>query len=281
MWDAFHGASLEAASVGGEALFRSGIGPLLPGTLHVPPPDPRRCPLRCGGACNLTCADYLDYVFEKEGDVGAVIAEPIRATTAMVPPPDYWRRVREACDRHGALLIFDEIPTGLGRLGTLFASEVTGVTPDIVVLGKGLGGGVVPMAAVVARAELDVAGDRAIGHYTHEKSPVGCAAANAVLDLLEGGLLQDASEMGGYLLRGLSAIAERIPAVAEARGVGMLFALEMHRAEDAEAAMYRCLSDGLSLKVASGTVLTLTPPLTLTRDEADRALDILGMSTSL
>src|SRR6185312_4804062 len=108
---------LDTISVGGEEMFRRGIGPLLPGVEHVPPPDPRRCPLGCGSACSLACANYLSYVLDKEGEVGAVIAEPIRCTTAVAPPPGYWRIVREACDRHGALLIFDEIPTALGRTG--------------------------------------------------------------------------------------------------------------------------------------------------------------------
>ncbi|MDX1513050.1 MAG: aminotransferase class III-fold pyridoxal phosphate-dependent enzyme, partial [Gammaproteobacteria bacterium] len=100
MWDAFHGASLDAISIGGEALFRRGIGPLLPGTEHVPPPDPRQCLWDCGKTCTARCADYVDYVLEKEGDVAAVIAETVRSTP-YIPPPEYWTRIRAACDRHG------------------------------------------------------------------------------------------------------------------------------------------------------------------------------------
>ena len=120
MWDSFHGASLDAVSIGGESLFRQNIGPLMPGTEHVPPPDPMHCPFSCGERCNLKCAEYVDYVLEKEGDVSAVISETVRSTP-YVPPRDYWRVVREACDRHGALLILDEIPTALGRTGKMFA----------------------------------------------------------------------------------------------------------------------------------------------------------------
>ncbi|RMF87474.1 MAG: aminotransferase class III-fold pyridoxal phosphate-dependent enzyme, partial [Nitrospinota bacterium] len=109
MWDAFHGASLDAISIGGEEIFRRGIGPLLPGTEHVPPPDPYRCLWGCGGECNLQCARYVEYVLEKEGDVGAVIAETVRSTP-YIPPPGYWEMIRAACDRYGALLILDEIP---------------------------------------------------------------------------------------------------------------------------------------------------------------------------
>ena len=122
MWDAFHGASLDAISVGGEEIFRGGIGPLLPGTEHVPPPDPYRCVWDCHrrGGCDLKCADYIEYVLGKEGDVAAVIAETVRSTP-VVSHPQFWQAVRRACDRYGALLILDEIPTALGRTGTMFA----------------------------------------------------------------------------------------------------------------------------------------------------------------
>ena len=140
MWDAFHGASLDTISIGGEQIFRRGIGPLLPGVEHVPPPDEYRCMWDCyeRGGCDLKCANYIAYVLEKEGDVAAVIAEPVRSIP-YVPRAEYWQVVRDACDRHGALLIFDEIPHALGRTGTMFTYENFGVTPDILILGKGLG----------------------------------------------------------------------------------------------------------------------------------------------
>ncbi|MFZ0612881.1 MAG: aminotransferase class III-fold pyridoxal phosphate-dependent enzyme, partial [Desulfobacterales bacterium] len=126
MWDSFHGASLDAISVGGEALFRAGIGPLLTGCEHVPPADSYRCLWDSGGRCHtcgLKCARYVEYVLEKEGDVAAVIAEPIRCTAVNPPPEGYWKRIRQACDRHGALLIFDETAVCLGRTGRMFAFE--------------------------------------------------------------------------------------------------------------------------------------------------------------
>ncbi len=104
--------------------------------------------------------------------------------TPQPPPPGFWKAVREACDRHGTLLIFDEIPTGLGKTGKFFASEHDGVTPDIVVLGKSLGGGILPIAAVIARHDLDVAGEYAIGHYTHEKNPVTARAALTTIAII-------------------------------------------------------------------------------------------------
>ena len=285
MWDSFHGASLDAISVGGEELFRRGIGPLLPGAEHVPPPDEYRCLWDCGsrGGCDLKCAGYIEYVLEKEGDVAAVIAETVRSTPT-IPSPEFWRTVRRACDRHGALLILDEIPTALGRTGAMFACEHYGVVPDMLVLGKGLGGGIMPLAALIAREGLDVASERALGHYTHEKNPVACAAALATIQYIEEhGLIARARDLGRHALDRLHAMKARHRLIGDARGLGLLLGVELvtdratrARATDhAEALMYAALSRGLSFKVTMGNVITLAPPLVITREELDRALAIL------
>lgn len=281
MWDSFHGASLDAVSVGGEAMFRNGIGPLLPGAEHVPPPDTEHCPWGCAGTCELKCARYVEYVLEKEGDVAAVIAETVRSTP-YVPPPDYWRIIREACDKHGTLLILDEIPHCLGRTGKMFTCEHYDVVPDMLVLGKGLGGGVFPLAAVVARDELDVAGNRALGHYTHEKNPVACAAALATLEVIEEEkLLERARDLGARALARMRDLKARHPVVSDVRGVGLLLGIELCH-EDGERAvqaaqrvMYRSLENGLSFKITMGNILTLTPPLTVTEEQMDTALAII------
>ena len=281
MWDSFHGASLDAISIGGEALFRKDAGPLLPGAEHIPPPTRGRCHFNCADQAHSGCTDYLDYVLGVQGDVAAVIAEPMRWTTVEPPPPGYWRRAREICDHHGALLIFDEIPSALGRTGKMFVCEHFEVSPDMLVLGKGLGGGVFPMAALLAKSELDVAADRALGHYTHEKSPVGCAAALATLDcLLEDGLLESAAELGAHGLRRLQAMQKHHPLIHEVRGLGLHLGVELRRngrpaADEADAVLYHSLARGLSYKVGGGCVLTLCPPLTITRDELDSALDVV------
>jgi 4-aminobutyrate aminotransferase len=284
MWDSFHGASLDAISVGGEAMFRKGCGPLLPGCEHVPPPNPSECPFRCAGSCNLSCADYVEYVMEKEGDVAAVIAETVRCTP-FIPPLDYWKRIRAACDRHGALLILDEIPTCLGRTGRLFAVEHFDVVPDMLVLGKGLGGGVFPLAALLAKDSLNSAmQDRALGHYTHEKNPVACAAGLTTLDIIQKeNLLARTTELGAYTLGQLQAMKARHPLIAEVRGLGLLMGVvlgsshgsDSRAAELAERVMYSCFSKGLSFKITMGNILTLTPALTISRLEMDRALAIL------
>jgi (R)-1-hydroxy-2-aminoethylphosphonate ammonia-lyase len=276
MWDSFHGASLDAISVGGEAVFRRGIGPLLAGTEHVPPCDPRACRFGCSGACDARCAEYVEYVLAKEEDVAAVIVETVRSTDVQVPPRAYYERLRAACDRHGALLILDEIPVCLGRTGAMFAFERYGIVPDMVVLGKGLGGGIFPMAALLAREGLDVAADRALGHYTHEKSPAGCAAALATIEVIESeGLLERANRLGAHALERLRAMQARTPAIVDVRGIGLLLAIELADAELAEEVLYRCLARGLSFKVGQGNVIVLAPPLVIEERDLENALGIV------
>jgi len=283
MWESFHGASLDAISIGGEAIFRRGIGPLLPGTEHVPPPDPAHCPWGCTDTCSLKCADYIEYVLEKEGDVAAVIAETVRCAP-FIPPMEYWQKVRAACDRHGALLILDEIPTCLGRTGRMFACEHYDIVPDMLVIGKGLGGGVMPLAALIAREGLDVAKDRALGHYTHEKNPVACVAGLATLEFIEeAALLARARELGLHALDRMRSLKTRHAIIGDVRGIGLLLGIELVRRGDqnvratteAEGIMYRALAKGLSFKLTMGIIVTLTAPLTISRGELDRAFDIL------
>jgi 4-aminobutyrate aminotransferase len=291
-WDSFHGAGFGAASVGGEALFRSGpAGPLLAGSEHVAPFACYRCPYGYPddqGAprldlCHMRCAEFVRYVLDKERDVAAVIAEPIRAVPYL-PPPGFWQELRAACDEHGALLIFDEIPCGLGKTGRMFACEHVGAAPDILVLGKALGGGVLPMAAILARPELDVLGDYALGHYTHEKNPVLARAALATLEIIEEeGLVENAARLGAHALGRLDEMRARHPLIGDVRGLGLLLGVELVRdrgskepaSAEAEAVLYRCLERGLSFKTTMGNVLTLTPPLIIGETEMDQALDIL------
>lgn len=269
-WGSFHGASLDAASIGGEAMFRRDAGPLLPGCEHVDPPTPDDCGWGCSGSCRMLCAAAVERVLAREGDVGAVIAEPMRCTTVSPAPAGYWRRVRDACRAHGALLIFDEIPLALGRTGRMFAFEHEDAAPDILVIGKALGGGVFPLAAVLAHPRLDIAPDRALGHYTHEKSPVGAAAAVATLDVIrDEGLVERSATLGRWALEFLRSAFDGCPLVRAVRGRGLLLGIELRTDLDpdaAEAVMYACMARGVSFKVSEGRVLTLAPPLNI--DEA-------------
>lgn len=286
-WDAFHGAGFGASALSGETLFRSGpAAPLIPGASHVAPFGSYRCPYgtTTAEASGDACARMIEYVLEREGDVAAFVAEPIRAVP-YVPPPGFWQRVRKACDRHGTLLIFDEIPTGLGKTGRMFACDHDGAVPDILVMGKALGGGILPIAAVLAHPRLDVGGDWAFGHYTHEKNPVTARAALTTIEIIEDeDLVANAARVGSMALERLNAMMADIPQIGDVRGRGLLIGVELVKDRDtrepdhdlAEATMYAALDAGLSFKTTMGNVLTLTPPLTVTLDEMQRALAILG-----
>jgi len=264
MVDSFHGASLDAISIGGEALFRDGLGPLLPGCFHVPWPKTAKD------------ADAVEKILTEEKDVGAVIAEPMRSTTVERPDDAYWQRIRKLCDDHGALLVFDEIPLALGRTGTMFCCEHSGVIPDILVIGKGLGGAVMPLAAAIVREDFDLLQHRALGHYTHEKSPVACAAALATIQVIEDeNLLVHTQALGAEALDIMTDLSVRYPVVKTIRGLGLALAMEVEEAV-AEKMLYYALSNGLSFKVSAGNVLTLTPPLTITSEQLAHAFEIIA-----
>ena len=278
-WDSFHGASLDAISAGGEAVFRQYMGPMMPGFLRIPPP------INGDGIFGdeMKSADYLEYVIEKEGEIGAFIAETIRNTDVQFPSKKYWKRIREICDKHNILLILDEIPIALGRTGKMFVFEHYGIEPDIICLGKGLGGGVIPFAAMVCRESYNVAHDISLGHYTHEKSPLGCAAAHAAIDFIEKEHILDKVEADAqWMGTELKKLQQKHPIIGEVRGLGLLWGIDMRhpgngtpaRAE-AEKTMYACLRQGLSFKVSQGHVLQLSPALTIRREELQRAIDIL------
>ncbi|MEI6137838.1 MAG: aspartate aminotransferase family protein [Mariniphaga sp.] len=284
LYDSFHGASLDAISVGGEAAFRQYMGPLMPGVVSIPPPTTYRGIFGHSEADQIKYADYLEYVIEKEGDIGAFIAETVRNTDVQIPSKAYWQRVREICTKHGVILILDEIPIALGRTGKMFAFENFGIEPDILCLGKGLGGGIIPFAAIVTRDSYNVAQDVSLGHYTHEKNPLGSVAGLATITYIEDHkLLEKVAENGSYMLDRLYRLKKQFPLIGDIRGLGFLWGIELVKdqltkekaTEEAEKVMYNCMRNGLSFKVSQGNVLQLSPALTISRDELQTALSIL------
>ena len=282
MWDSFHGASLDAISIVGESLFRKDLGPLLPGNEHVPPPTKGKCHFNCKDENHDGCIEYLKYIIETEGEIGALIAEPMRWTTVELPPKNYWQRVREICDQNEILLIFDEVPSAIGRTGKMFVCEHFNVVPDMLVIGKGLGGGVFPLAALIVNENLDITGDRALGHYTHEKSSVGCAAALATIDCLyEDKLIENSVSLGIKGLEFLKNMKSEHSIISDVRGLGLFFGIELRvdgepALKEAEAMMYHSLSNGLSYKIGGGCIITLCPPLNISEKELFSALEIIN-----
>lgn len=283
MWGSFHGAGMDTLSVGGDPAFQRNMGPMMPGVIHVPPPETYR-PSVYGDPDQNSYVNHIRAVFEQEGDIGALMAETIRNTDVEVPSRNFWQRVRDLCDEYGVLLILDEIPTALGRTGSFFAFEQYGIVPDMVTIGKGLGGGIIPIAALLTRDTFNVAPEYSIGHFTHEKSPLGCAVALAVIDFIEQeSLIQRAREMGLRVKKRLAVMKDRYPAIGDVRGTGLLWALDLVtdrqlKTRDhalAEKVMYTCLEKGLSFKVSKGNVIGLSPSLIISEEELDRALTLL------
>jgi 4-aminobutyrate aminotransferase len=212
-----------------------------------------------------------------------VIAETVRSTS-VIPPIGYWKKIRAACDKYGALLILDEIPHCLGRTGKMFTCQHFDVVPDMLVIGKGLGGGIFPLAALIAREDLNIAPERAIGHYTHEKNPLACAAAIATIECLEEeNLSANAEKMGNYAIDRMKKMMQQHKIIGAVRGLGLLIGMELvidrktkePATEEAGQVMYSALTRGLSFKVTMGNIITLTPPLTITKQQMDKALKIL------
>jgi len=285
MWDSFHGASLDSISAGGEAVFKMHMGPMMPGVVHIPPPVSYRGIFGHTETDQLFYADYLEYVIEKEGDIGAFLCETVRNTDVQIPTKAYWKRVREICSRHGILLILDEIPIALGRTGKMFAFEHFDIEPDIICLGKGLGAGIFSIAAMVTRDCYNIASEVSLGHYTHEKSPLGSAAALATLNFIENEcVLQKVVDDEHWMSAELDKLKQRFYQIGDVRGIGLLWGVELVKDREskekanelAEKIMYDCMRHGLSFKVSQGNVIQLSPSLTISRDDLKLALSILS-----
>ncbi|TOG50908.1 aspartate aminotransferase family protein [Vibrio parahaemolyticus] len=283
LWDSFHGASLDAISVGGEACFRQGMGPLMAGVERIPPAVSYRGAFPVTDSSDVHYADYLEYVIEKEGGVGAFIAEAVRNTDVQVPSNAYWKRIREICDKHNVMLIIDDIPNGMGRSGEWFTYQAYDIEPDMLCIGKGLGGGLVPIAAMVTKDKYNTAEQISMGHYTHEKSPIGCAAALATMEAIEqDGLLDKVKADSQFMREKLLEMKAKYPVIGDVRGIGMLWGIELvtdHESkarayDEAEAVLYQCLNNGVSFKVSQGNVIQLSPPLIITREQLTEALAI-------
>ncbi|ELI0633673.1 aspartate aminotransferase family protein [Vibrio harveyi] len=283
LWDSFHGASLDAISVGGEACFRQGMGPLMAGVERIPPAVSYRGAFPVADGSDVHYADYLEYVIEKEGGVGAFIAEAVRNTDVQVPSKAYWKRIREICDKHNVMLIIDDIPNGMGRSGEWFTYQAYDIEPDMLCIGKGLGGGLVPIAAMVTKDKYNTAEQISMGHYTHEKSPIGCAAALATMEAIEqDGLLDKAKADSQFMREKLLEMKAKYPVIGDVRGIGILWGIELvtdHESkarayDEAEAVLYQCLNNGVSFKVSQGNVIQLSPPLIITREQLTEALAI-------
>lgn len=283
-WDSFHGAGYAAASIGGEEHFKGGYGPMVPGAFHVDFPDYYRNPWKFDDPeeVNAECIRQIENVLKHEPGVAAIIGEPI-SSTPVIPTKSYWEGVKGLAEKYGALLIFDEIIEGLGRTGRMFASEHF-VTPDILVLGKSLGGGLLPFAGIVTKDKYNILQHRSIGHFTHEKNPLCAVAALAEISYIEKNeLVENANRVGKFSLNRLKEMKERHKLIGNVMGLGLHLGIDLVKdkrykeraVKEAEMIMYICMEKGVAFKIIEGNVITLRPSLIINEEEMDFALSII------
>jgi 4-aminobutyrate aminotransferase len=285
---AFHGRTTGAVSLtSSKARQHAGFGPLLPDVHHIPYAYRYRCQW-CADqpACNRGCLDALEQdLFVRHldpRDVAAIFVEPIQGEGGyVVPPPGWLRDLRDVCDRHGILLVADEVQCGVGRTGKMWACDREAVEPDILLTAKGLGSGM-PIGALIAKESVTTWESGSHGS-TFGGNPVCCAAALATLDLIEGGLMANAVVMGERLLAGVRRLAERHACIGDVRGVGLMVGVEFVKdratREPAPALVERLVQGafrrGLLLLGAGRSTLRLAPPLVVGPEDVDTALAMI------
>jgi adenosylmethionine-8-amino-7-oxononanoate aminotransferase len=296
----WHGSTMGALSASGLKGRRTVNEPLAPGFIHVFPPTCYRCPFgKQYPSCEITCATLVNDVIEMEdpSTVAAVLVEPIGHTGGIIdPPPEYLRILREACDRHNVLLIFDEIITGMGRTGRMFAAETFGVLPDVICTAKGLSGGYAPLSAMICRKPIADAfwgpvetNPGFVEGHTFEGSPVACAAGIAVLrEIIENDLCFNARKQGERLRAGFRRLADKYGIIGDVRGKGLLQGVEF--VKDLKTKERFPANPGIGVKIgrralANGLLcrfdphwLAFGPALNVTEEQIDDMVALLDSS---
>ena len=294
--DSYHGATAGAMALGGNHLYpRADYEPLMPGTFHVPQPNFYRCEYNsqtseeCGERCVRAIEDTIK--FQGPETVAAVVAEPVSSPMgAVVPPDNYWPMLREVCDKYGVLLIADEVITGFGRTGKMFACEHWGVTPDMMTVAKGITSGYIPMGGTITRKEIADAfvGSQRVSFrhvITFGGHPVAAAAALRNIQIIEDeDLVGNSARMGAYLLDGLKELQEKHQMIGDVRGLGLMCGMELVKDREtkenypAEAELGSRLTsafqaNGLHLRGSDN--MNVAPPLCVTSGEIDEIITIM------
>jgi 4-aminobutyrate aminotransferase len=268
---AFHGRTMGALSLtGSKAKYHAHFGPMLPGVYHVP-------------YGNQGIEEMESRIFKRlmpADEFAAVIVEPIQGEGGYVlPEDDFLSNLRDLCDRHGILLIADEVQSGAGRTGKMWAIEHWGVEPDILLTAKGIGSGM-PVGAMIARAEIMSWGPGAHGS-TYGGNPVALAALLETIKLLEGGLMANAEARGHQLMDGLRPLADRFPGlVKDVRGKGLMIGIQFDSGDTAEAVQMQAFDRGLLVLEAGDDCVRMSPPLVVTEAEAETAIRIFTESVA-
>jgi 4-aminobutyrate aminotransferase len=275
----FHGRSYGSVSLtASKASYRAGFGPLLPGVIHAYYGDGRDLNMAPGSAEEgFPTIDYIEGFLMKKivqpDEVAAVVVEPILGEGGYIVPPDGWlRALRELCDRHGIMLVCDEVQCGMGRTGKMWAVEHMNVEPDILLAGKGIASGM-PLGAMIARDERMTWGVGSHGS-TYGGNAVSCAAALATIDLIQDGLLENAAKVGDILLNGLRDMQTRHPAIREVRGIALMIGVEFADHAVSEAIERESFENGLLVLGCGDSSVRISPPLVLREEQARTALEV-------
>jgi len=284
---AFHGRSMGSLSLtASKAIQRRGFGPMLPGVYHAPFPDRYRAPLGATSeSCAEVCVDFIEHQLfthlVSPDEVAAIVVEPIQGEGGYIVAPDeFLQRLRELTKKHGILLVADEVQSGMGRSGKMFAIEFTGVEPDMMAIAKGIASGL-PLGVAVARAGV-MAWPPGAHASTFGGNPVSCAAALATIALLKDHLVANAATVGAHLMAGLTALADKHPLIGDVRGRGLMIGVELVRdrqtkeraTSERDAVVGAAFAKGLLVLGAGKNAVRFSPPLVLTRAEADTAVRI-------
>jgi len=274
----FHGRSYGSVSItASRAKYRSSFGPLLPGVIHAPYADVFG--LAGGNETAVAVDEYLErIVFRRLAapeDIAAIVVEPVLGEGGYVVPPAAWiHKLRALCDKYGILLIADEVQSGVGRTGRMWAIEHFGVEPDILVSAKGIASGM-PLGAMIARRQV-----MSWGHGMHGSTfggnPLSCAAALATLELVESDLASNAAQLGEVLIERLGLLRDRVAQVRDVRGLGLMIGVEFETAAFADLVEMACFRHGLLVLRAGDTTIRISPPLILTYEQAVVGADIFA-----
>jgi len=271
----FHGRSYGSVSLtASKASYRADFGPLLPGILHAPYADCMKSHL---DMATPDAPDYIeDVIFKrlaKPHEIAAIVVEPVLGEGGYVVPPRAWmHKLRALCDEHGILLIADEVQSGMGRTGKMWAIEHFGIEPDILLAGKGIASGM-PLGAMTARSEIMSWGAGTHGS-TYGGNPVSCAAALATIDLIDKELAANAVEIGDLLLEGLRPLQERFDFIEQVRGLGLMIGVELSTPESADAVEKAAFNRGALVLQAGDSTIRMSPPLVMNREQAATGLRI-------
>lgn len=284
--DSFHGRPMGAlAATASNALYRRHLASLLPGVIHAPYPYCYRCPLghETADACGMACLKYIEKLFKTilpPEDLAGILVEPIAGEGGyIVPPADFLPTLRQICDRYGALLIADEVQTGLGRTGKMFACQHWGVVPDIICLGKAIGGGL-PLGGVLAKAKVMDQWPPAAQGSTFGGNPVACRAGLATLQVvLEEGLMENAVVVGQAIQGWFREAQRSLPVIGDVRGKGLMIGVELIKPDGQPAAdtirglIKEMGNHGVVLTKCGESTIRISPPLILTMEQAKEGVD--------